>query len=159
MRRWAAATMTGRSSAGGACSGRSGAARLASKELVVVAVDPREARQGRGQGEEMARKSRDEDAVSPPVTAPVAGAVEGGGTRARCQSEVWGECCRRWRPHGRRDSSPGKMLSTSGFGWDWIHNKLMVDSEDVWSKYVKLLLPALRFKLSFTMDTLLLQED
>uniref|UniRef100_M8CDD0 Myb/SANT-like domain-containing protein n=1 Tax=Aegilops tauschii TaxID=37682 RepID=M8CDD0_AEGTA len=29
------------------------------------------------------------------------------------------------------------MLSTSGFGWDWIHNKLMVDSEDVWSNYVK----------------------
>ncbi|XBH56371.1 hypothetical protein VPH35_078217 [Triticum aestivum] len=30
-----------------------------------------------------------------------------------------------------------KMLSTSGFGWDWIHNNLMVDSEDVWSNYVK----------------------
>ncbi|KAI4997478.1 hypothetical protein ZWY2020_052820 [Hordeum vulgare] len=32
-----------------------------------------------------------------------------------------------------------KMLSTSGFGWDWIHNKLMVDSEDVWRNYVKVI--------------------
>ncbi|XBI62524.1 hypothetical protein VPH35_043122 [Triticum aestivum] len=29
-----------------------------------------------------------------------------------------------------------KMLSQSGFGWDWIHNKLSIDSEDVWIKYV-----------------------
>nr|XP_040257689.1 uncharacterized protein LOC109738305 [Aegilops tauschii subsp. strangulata] len=29
-----------------------------------------------------------------------------------------------------------KMLSQSGFGWDWINNKLSIDSEDVWLKYV-----------------------
>ena len=29
-----------------------------------------------------------------------------------------------------------KMLSQSGFGWDWINNKLSIDSEDVWIKYV-----------------------
>ncbi|KAE8784330.1 hypothetical protein D1007_42113 [Hordeum vulgare] len=31
-----------------------------------------------------------------------------------------------------------KVLSTSGLGWDWVHNKLLVDSEDVWINYVKL---------------------
>ncbi|KAI5019165.1 hypothetical protein ZWY2020_044053 [Hordeum vulgare] len=30
-----------------------------------------------------------------------------------------------------------KMLSTIAFGWVWIHNKLMVDSEDMGSNYVK----------------------
>ncbi|VAH53021.1 unnamed protein product [Triticum turgidum subsp. durum] len=29
-----------------------------------------------------------------------------------------------------------KMLSKSGFGWDWVNNKLSIDSEDVWTKYV-----------------------
>ena len=29
-----------------------------------------------------------------------------------------------------------KILSQSGFGWDWENNKLSIDSEDVWSRYV-----------------------
>ncbi|KAE8805899.1 hypothetical protein D1007_18057 [Hordeum vulgare] len=29
-----------------------------------------------------------------------------------------------------------KMRSQSGFGWDWVNNKLSIDSEDVWTKYV-----------------------
>ncbi|XP_024314421.1 uncharacterized protein LOC104582707 isoform X3 [Brachypodium distachyon] len=30
-----------------------------------------------------------------------------------------------------------KILAQSGFGWDWENNKLSIDSEDVWSKYVE----------------------
>lgn len=29
-----------------------------------------------------------------------------------------------------------KILSQSGFGWDWENNKLSIDSEDVWYRYV-----------------------
>lgn len=31
-----------------------------------------------------------------------------------------------------------KILSQSSFGWDWENNKLSMDSEDVWSRYVAL---------------------
>ncbi|KAL6636676.1 hypothetical protein ACP70R_024248 [Stipagrostis hirtigluma subsp. patula] len=30
-----------------------------------------------------------------------------------------------------------KILSQSGFGWDWDNNKLQIDSEEVWAKYVE----------------------
>jgi hypothetical protein len=30
-----------------------------------------------------------------------------------------------------------KMLAQSGFGWDWDNNKVMVDSDEVWSRYVE----------------------
>ncbi|KAL5214073.1 hypothetical protein ABZP36_003225 [Zizania latifolia] len=30
-----------------------------------------------------------------------------------------------------------KMLSQSGFEWDWKNNKLSIDSDDVWAKYVE----------------------
>ncbi|CAM0948163.1 unnamed protein product [Alopecurus aequalis] len=30
-----------------------------------------------------------------------------------------------------------KMLAQSGFGWDWENNKVSVDSEEVWSRYVE----------------------
>ncbi|TVU33266.1 hypothetical protein EJB05_25058, partial [Eragrostis curvula] len=30
-----------------------------------------------------------------------------------------------------------KILSQSGFGWDWDNNKLQIDSEEVWTKYVE----------------------
>ncbi|KAI5013765.1 hypothetical protein ZWY2020_040651 [Hordeum vulgare] len=30
-----------------------------------------------------------------------------------------------------------KILSQSGFGRDWVNNKLLMDSDDVWDKYVK----------------------
>lgn len=30
-----------------------------------------------------------------------------------------------------------KILSQSGFGWDWVNNRLSIDSDDVWNKYVE----------------------
>lgn len=30
-----------------------------------------------------------------------------------------------------------KILSQSGFGWDWENNRLSMDSEDVWTRYVE----------------------
>ncbi|XBI62208.1 hypothetical protein VPH35_042867 [Triticum aestivum] len=30
-----------------------------------------------------------------------------------------------------------KILSQSGFGWDWTYNRLSMDSDDVWAKYVE----------------------
>ena len=30
-----------------------------------------------------------------------------------------------------------KILSQSGFGWDWTNNRLSMDSDDVWDKYVE----------------------
>ena len=30
-----------------------------------------------------------------------------------------------------------KILSQSGFGWDWVNDKLLIDSDDVWNKYVE----------------------
>ncbi|XBJ19698.1 hypothetical protein VPH35_010641 [Triticum aestivum] len=29
------------------------------------------------------------------------------------------------------------ILSQSGFGWDWVNNKLSIDSNDVWTKYLE----------------------
>ncbi|XBI01889.1 hypothetical protein VPH35_130554 [Triticum aestivum] len=29
------------------------------------------------------------------------------------------------------------ILSQSGFGWDWVNNKLSMDSDDVWTKYLE----------------------
>jgi hypothetical protein len=36
-----------------------------------------------------------------------------------------------------------KMLAQSGFGWDWDKNMVMVDSDEVWSRYVEV--PFLKF--------------
>ncbi|KAF8751983.1 hypothetical protein HU200_011991 [Digitaria exilis] len=30
-----------------------------------------------------------------------------------------------------------KILSQSGFGWDWENDKLLIDSDDVWNRYVE----------------------
>jgi hypothetical protein len=30
-----------------------------------------------------------------------------------------------------------KILSQSGFGWEWENNNLQIDSEEVWNKYVE----------------------
>ncbi|KAI5013738.1 hypothetical protein ZWY2020_040624 [Hordeum vulgare] len=58
--------------------------------------------------------------------------------RAKCNVDITKEnVMSRCKTIGRHHVNVSKMLSTSGFGWDWICNKLMVDSEDVWSKYVK----------------------
>ena len=32
------------------------------------------------------------------------------------------------------------MLAQSGFGWDWENNKVSIDSEEVWSRYVEVLI-------------------
>ena len=58
--------------------------------------------------------------------------------RAKCNVDITKEnVISRCKTIDRHYVNVSKMLSTSGFGWDWIHNKLMVDSEDVWSNYVK----------------------
>ncbi|XBI76646.1 hypothetical protein VPH35_069857 [Triticum aestivum] len=33
-----------------------------------------------------------------------------------------------------------KMLAQSGFGWDWVKNMVSVDSDEVWSRYVEVVL-------------------
>ncbi|KAE8792501.1 hypothetical protein D1007_32973 [Hordeum vulgare] len=56
--------------------------------------------------------------------------------RAKCNVDITKEnVMSRCKTIGRHHVNVSKMLSTSGFGWDWICNKLMVDSEDVWSKH------------------------
>uniref|UniRef100_A0A8R7REA9 Myb/SANT-like domain-containing protein n=1 Tax=Triticum urartu TaxID=4572 RepID=A0A8R7REA9_TRIUA len=58
--------------------------------------------------------------------------------RAKCNVDITKEnVISRCKTIDRHYVNVSKMLSTSGFGWDWTHNKLMVDSEDVWSNYVK----------------------
>uniref|UniRef100_A0A8R7JW30 Myb/SANT-like domain-containing protein n=1 Tax=Triticum urartu TaxID=4572 RepID=A0A8R7JW30_TRIUA len=58
--------------------------------------------------------------------------------RAKCNVDITKEnVISRCKTIDRHYVNVSKMLSTSGFGWDWIHNKLMVDSEDVWRNYVK----------------------
>uniref|UniRef100_A0A8I6WF63 Myb/SANT-like domain-containing protein n=1 Tax=Hordeum vulgare subsp. vulgare TaxID=112509 RepID=A0A8I6WF63_HORVV len=58
--------------------------------------------------------------------------------RAKCNVDITKEnVISRCKTIDRQYVNVSKMLSTSGFGWDWIHNKLMVDSEDVWRNYVK----------------------
>ena len=32
-----------------------------------------------------------------------------------------------------------KMLAQRGFGWDWENNKVSVESDEVWSRYVEVL--------------------
>nr|XP_040258323.2 uncharacterized protein LOC109782919 [Aegilops tauschii subsp. strangulata] len=58
--------------------------------------------------------------------------------RAKCNVDITKEnVISRCKTIDTHNVNVSKMLSTSGFGWDWIHKKLMVDSEDVWSNYVK----------------------
>ena len=42
----------------------------------------------------------------------------------------------RWKTFDKHYEVISKILSQSGFGWDWENNKLSIDSEDVWSRYV-----------------------
>ena len=58
--------------------------------------------------------------------------------REKCKVDITREnVSSRCKTISRHYIMVSKMLSTSGFGWDWDHNKLLVDSEDVWSNYVK----------------------
>ena len=60
-----------------------------------------------------------------------------GNVREKCNVTITKENissrCKTFEKHYEAIS---KMLSQSGFGWDWINNKLSIDSEDVWLKYV-----------------------
>ncbi|KAM3278900.1 hypothetical protein ACQJBY_046286 [Aegilops geniculata] len=42
-----------------------------------------------------------------------------------------------------------KILSQSGFGWDWVNHKLSMDSDDVWIKYVEVTIIICTFMFTF----------
>lgn len=42
-----------------------------------------------------------------------------------------------------------KMLAQSGFGWDWEKNMVMVESDEVWDRYVEVLNTKFYFVLTF----------
>jgi hypothetical protein len=42
-----------------------------------------------------------------------------------------------------------KMLAQSGFGWDWKNNKAMVESDEVWTRYVEVLNAKFYFVVTF----------
>ncbi|XBI84050.1 hypothetical protein VPH35_092438 [Triticum aestivum] len=43
--------------------------------------------------------------------------------------------CSRMKTFDKHCATISKILSQSGFGWDWVNNKLLMDSDDVWNKY------------------------
>ena len=43
--------------------------------------------------------------------------------------------CSRMKTFDKHYATISKVLSQSGFGWDWVNNKLLMDSDDVWNKY------------------------
>ncbi|XBH61443.1 hypothetical protein VPH35_115880 [Triticum aestivum] len=45
--------------------------------------------------------------------------------------------CSRMKTFDKHCATISKILSRSGFGWDWVNNKLLMDSDDVWNKYVQ----------------------
>ncbi|KAF7039430.1 hypothetical protein CFC21_049429 [Triticum aestivum] len=45
--------------------------------------------------------------------------------------------CSRMKTFDKHCATISKILSQSGFGWDWVNNKLLMDSDDVWNKYVQ----------------------
>ncbi|XBJ13544.1 hypothetical protein VPH35_005698 [Triticum aestivum] len=45
--------------------------------------------------------------------------------------------CSRMKTFDKHYATISKVLSQSGFGWDWVNNKLLMDSDDVWNKYVQ----------------------
>ncbi|KAI4990836.1 hypothetical protein ZWY2020_039207 [Hordeum vulgare] len=58
--------------------------------------------------------------------------------RDKCGLHVTKEkICSRMKTFEKHYSTISKILSESGFGWDWVNNKLLMDSDDVWNKYVK----------------------
>jgi hypothetical protein len=42
-----------------------------------------------------------------------------------------------------------KMLAQSGFGWDWETNKVTVDSDEVWNRYVEVFNSKILFRCYF----------
>ncbi|KAE8774187.1 hypothetical protein D1007_53458 [Hordeum vulgare] len=58
--------------------------------------------------------------------------------RDKCGLDITKEkICSRMKTFDKHYEVITKILSQSGFGWDWVNNKLLMDSDDVWDKYVK----------------------
>ncbi|KAF7010379.1 hypothetical protein CFC21_024800 [Triticum aestivum] len=58
--------------------------------------------------------------------------------RDKCELHVTKEkICSRMKTFDKHYATISKVLSQSGFGWDWVNNKLLMDSDDVWNKYVQ----------------------
>ncbi|KAM3229547.1 hypothetical protein ACQJBY_060407 [Aegilops geniculata] len=58
--------------------------------------------------------------------------------RDKCGLHVTKEkICSRMKTFDKHYAMISKILSQSGFGWDWVNNKLLMDSDDVWNKYVQ----------------------
>ncbi|PNT66399.1 hypothetical protein BRADI_3g11031v3 [Brachypodium distachyon] len=57
--------------------------------------------------------------------------------REKCEMEITMEnIISRSKTFDKYHAIISKMLSQSGFGWDWDNNKISVDSDDVWNTYV-----------------------
>jgi hypothetical protein len=58
--------------------------------------------------------------------------------REKCQKEVTKDnITGRIKTFDKHYEVISKILAQSGFGWDWVNNRLSMDSEDVWSRYVE----------------------
>ena len=58
--------------------------------------------------------------------------------RERCNVEITKDnIIARCKTFDKHYEIISKILSQSGFGWDWENNKLSIDSEDVWNRYVE----------------------
>ncbi|KAI4966165.1 hypothetical protein ZWY2020_042174 [Hordeum vulgare] len=54
---------------------------------------------------------------------------------------------RRLRTFDKQYEVINKTLSQSAFGWYWVNHKLLIDSDDVWTKYVEKSLPSYKTKV------------
>jgi hypothetical protein len=58
--------------------------------------------------------------------------------RDKCQKEVTKDnITGRIKTFDKHYEVISKILAQSGFGWDWVNNRLSMDSDDVWSRYVE----------------------
>ncbi|XP_025791991.1 uncharacterized protein LOC112873188 [Panicum hallii] len=56
----------------------------------------------------------------------------------KCNVEITKEnIASRFKTFDKHCEVISKILSQSGFGWDWVNDKLLIDSDDVWNKYVE----------------------
>ncbi|KAF8682003.1 hypothetical protein HU200_045459 [Digitaria exilis] len=58
--------------------------------------------------------------------------------REKCGVEIAkGNISSRCKTSDKHYEIISKILSQSGFGWDWENDKLLIDSDDVWNRYVE----------------------
>jgi hypothetical protein len=58
--------------------------------------------------------------------------------REKCNVEITNDnIASRCKTFDKHYEVISKILSQSGFGWDWENNKLLIDSGDVWNRYVE----------------------